>query len=71
MNDEKEFNIEDYKDDSKVAYLVVRYNELADKQDEIKKMALADPEFKELANEDVERFQSEMSDIELEIQKKL
>ncbi len=66
---EKQFNIDDYKDNNQVGYLVVEYKKLENEKAEAKRMGLEDPELKELAADDLKRLDQSMSGIKMQIEK--
>ncbi len=56
MNTEpKQFNINDYKDNNQVGYLVIEYKKLEEEEKDANRMATEDPELKELAVDDLAR----------------
>ncbi len=69
MTEEKQFNIDDYKDDQQVGYLVVEYKKLDGELEDARRMSLEDPELKELAAEDMARITDSKSQIQAQIER--
>lgn len=69
MAEEKQFNIDDYKDDNRVGFLVVEYKRLEAEEVEAKRMGTEDIELQELAAEDVKRISESKKQIEEQIAK--
>lgn len=69
MSVEKQFDIDDYKDNQQVGYLVVEYKRLEAEEKETMRMGTEDPELKELASEDIKRTIASKKQIEEQIEK--
>ncbi len=68
MEDKKQFDINDYKNNQQVSYLVVEYKKLVEEEEDARRMSLEDPELKDLAAEDMRRLAEGKSQIQAQIE---